>query len=111
MQADLYIRGGTFDQTLLLIDGFKVEDAQTGHHTMNMAIPMDVVERIEIIKGAASRIYGQNAFNGAINIVTKNVTADKRSRKIDRKSNFQSIFSSFKLYYKKRNIRSNREKP
>ena len=83
MQADLYIRGGTFDQTLLLIDGFKVEDAQTGHHTMNMAIPMDVVERIEIIKGAASRIYGQNAFNGAINIVTKNVTGDQRSRKIE----------------------------
>ena len=36
MQADLYIRGGSFDQTLLLIDGIKVEDPQTGHHTMNM---------------------------------------------------------------------------
>ena len=58
IQADLYIRGGTFDQTLLLIDGFKVEDPQTGHHTMNMAIPIDVIERIEIIKGAAARIYG-----------------------------------------------------
>ena len=83
MQADLYIRGGTFDQTLLLIDGFKVEDAQTGHHTMNMAIPIDVIERIEIIKGAASRIYGQNAFNGAINIITKNVKKNQRSRKIE----------------------------
>ena len=72
MQADLYIRGGSFDQTLLLIDGIKVEDPQTGHHTMNMTIPLGVIEKIEIIKGSASRIYGQNAFTGAVNIVTKN---------------------------------------
>ncbi len=72
MQADLYIRGGSFDQTLLLIDGIKVEDAQTGHHTMNMILPIEVIERIEIIKGPAARVFGQNAFTGAINIVTKN---------------------------------------
>ncbi len=71
MQSDLYIRGGSFDQTLLLIDGIKVEDSQTGHHTMNMALPIEVIERIEIIKGPAARIFGQNAFTGAINIITK----------------------------------------
>lgn len=71
MQSDLYIRGGSFDQTLLLIDGIKVEDAQTGHHTMNMALPIEVIKRIEIIKGPAARVFGQNAFTGAINIVTK----------------------------------------
>ena len=71
MQADLYIRGGSFDQTLILIDGIKVEDPQTGHHTMNMALPIEVIERVEIIKGPAARVFGQNAFTGAINIVTK----------------------------------------
>lgn len=79
MQSDLYIRGGGFDQTLVLIDGVKMDDAQTGHHLMNAMISVDNIERIEIIKGPAARIYGQNAFTGAVNIVTKKI--DKNSVK------------------------------
>ena len=83
VQGDLYIRGGGFDQTLLLIDGMKMDDAQTGHHTLNMILPLYLIERIEIIRGPAARIFGQNAFNGAINIITKEVKGEKRTANID----------------------------
>lgn len=82
VQGDLYIRGGGFDQTLLLVDGMKMDDVQTGHHTLNMIIPLFLVERIELIKGPAARIFGQNAFNGAINIITKKVDSETRKTKI-----------------------------
>ena len=77
VQGDLYIRGGGFDQTLLLVDGMKMDDSQTGHHTLNMILPLYLIERIEIIKGPAARIFGHNAFNGAINIVTKDFVAQR----------------------------------
>ena len=79
VQGDLYIRGGGFDQTLLLVDGMKMDDAQTGHHTLNMILPLYLIERVEIIKGPAARVFGQNAFNGAINIVTKDLEGQKRT--------------------------------
>ena len=71
VQADLSIRGGTFEQALILINGIKMIDVQTGHHMMNLPITLEDIERIEILKGPGARVYGQNAFSGAINIITK----------------------------------------
>src|SRR5690606_27280030 len=65
-QADVSIDGGTFEQTLILIDGMKVLDAQTAHNSLNIPIPTVAIERIEIIRGPAARIYGINSLTGAI---------------------------------------------
>ncbi len=71
-QADVSIDGGSFEQTLVLVNGVKVLDAQTAHNALNLPIPTDAIERIEIIRGPAARIYGINSLTGAINIVTRN---------------------------------------
>jgi len=72
VQSDVSLRGGTFEQTLVLINGININDPQTGHHNFNLPIDLESIERIEVLQGPAARIYGPNAFNGAINIITKN---------------------------------------
>ena len=77
VQADVSIRGGSFEQTLILIDGIKLTDPQTGHHNMNLPVSLSQIERIEILKGQGSRIYGANAFSGVINLITKTSSQNK----------------------------------
>ena len=76
-QADVSMRGGTFDQVMILLNGVSVSDAQTGHYAMNIPIPLSVIERIEVLEGAAASLAGGNAFCGAINIVTRQMTNDQ----------------------------------
>jgi iron complex outermembrane receptor protein len=71
IQSDISIRGGSFEQTLVLLNGVKVNDPQTGHHNLDLPIEIKDIERIEILEGPGARIYGANAFSGAINIITK----------------------------------------
>jgi vitamin B12 transporter len=71
IQADVSIRGGSFEQTLFLVDGVKLSDPQTGHHNLNLPVSLDNIERIEVLKGQGSRIFGPNALSGIINIITK----------------------------------------
>jgi len=71
IQADISIRGGSFDQTAILLNGINITDPQTGHHNLNIPISFSQIERIEILEGPAARIYGPSAFSGAINIITK----------------------------------------
>src|SRR5579883_736600 len=70
IQTDISIRGGNFGQTLVLLDGIRLNDAQTGHFDTDIPIPPDAVGRIEVLKGAGSAIYGSDAVGGVINILT-----------------------------------------
>lgn len=70
-QADVSIDGGSFEQTLVLLNGVKLIDAQTAHNMLNIPVPLEAIERIEVLRGPAARVYGINSLTGAINIVTK----------------------------------------
>lgn len=71
VQADISVRGGTFDQVLILLNGVPISDAQTGHNTFSIPVDVSCVKRIEILQGPGTLLYGLNAFSGAINIITK----------------------------------------
>jgi vitamin B12 transporter len=79
MQGDVSTRGGTFEQTLILLNGIKMNDPQTGHHNLNLGVDLENIERIEIIKGPAASRYGLNSFSGVINIVTKKAAKNDAS--------------------------------
>lgn len=71
IQTDISIRGGTFDQLTILLNGININNPQTGHLNLDLPVSVDQIERIEILQGPAARIYGTSAFSGAINIITK----------------------------------------
>lgn len=70
-QADLSIRGAGFEQLLVLVDGVRMSDPQTGHFDLNLTVPLDQVERIEVLRGPASAVYGSDAVGGVVNVVTR----------------------------------------
>lgn len=70
-QADISIRGGTFDQIAVLLNGVNLSNPQTGHYSFDLPVNLSDIERIEVVSGPSSRIFGASAFAGAINIITK----------------------------------------
>lgn len=82
MQADISMRGGSFDQVMVLLNGINVTDPQTGHYGLNLPVDLASVERIEILRGPAARVHGPNAFDGAINFVTKSGSENKVSAQL-----------------------------
>jgi iron complex outermembrane recepter protein len=71
VQTDFAIRGATFGQMLVLVDGVRLNDAQSGHHNGDIPVPLDAVERIEILYGPDSSLLGADAFGGTVNVITR----------------------------------------
>lgn len=74
MQSDISLRGGTFDQVTIMLNGFNISSPQTGHHSADFPLSMQDIERIEVLQGPAARVFGTSAFTGAVNIITKSHT-------------------------------------
>jgi iron complex outermembrane receptor protein len=71
VQTDFSIRGANFGQMLVLVDGVRLNDAQSGHHNGDIPVPLDAVERIEILHGPGSSLFGADAFGGTVNVITR----------------------------------------
>ncbi len=71
VQADLNIRGGSFDQNVVLLNGINITSPQTGHLSLTLPVDIESIQQIEILEGPSSRITGANAFSGAVNFVTR----------------------------------------
>ncbi|MDP9051834.1 MAG: TonB-dependent receptor [Acidobacteriota bacterium] len=70
VQADLAIRGTTFEQSLVLVNGFRVNDPETGHLNLDIPVPLDAITRVDILHGSGSTFYGSDAVGGAVNLLT-----------------------------------------
>ena len=70
VQTDISIRGTTFEQTLILVDGLRVNDPETGHLNFDLALPSEAISRIDVLHGSGSTFYGSDAIGGAVNLIT-----------------------------------------
>ncbi len=70
VQGDLNLRGSTFEQVLVMVNGVRVNNPQTGHHHLDLFVPLAAVDRVEVLYGSGSAVHGPDAFGGAINIIT-----------------------------------------
>lgn len=81
-QSDVSIRGGSYEQTTVLLNGMRLTDPQTGHHQLNLPLaPLDI-DRIEVVKGGASRLFGPGAMDGVVNIIPRVPTASSSTASV-----------------------------
>jgi iron complex outermembrane receptor protein len=69
-QSDLVLRGGSFEQTLVLLNGFRINDAQTSHHNLDLPVPLEAMDSIQVLQGAGSTLHGVDALSGVVDFLT-----------------------------------------
>ncbi len=103
LQTDMSIRGSAFSQVLVLVDGVRINDSQTGHHNADFPVQMQDIERIEVLLGPGSSIYGADAFGGIVNIITRRDADPARASVSVGQDGF--VDGSFSTGFQKGNLR------
>ena len=70
-QSDIVLQGGSFEQTLVLLDGFRINDSQTSHHNLDLPVPLDAIDSIQVLEGAGSTLHGVDALSGVVDFITR----------------------------------------
>jgi outer membrane cobalamin receptor len=70
VQSDLSIRGTSFEQSLILLNGLRIDDPETSHLNLDIPVPLDAISRIDVLHGSGSTFYGSDAIGGAVNLIT-----------------------------------------
>lgn len=70
-QSDIVLQGGSFEQTLVLLNGFRINDSQTAHHDLDLPVPLEAIDSIEVLPGAGSTLHGIDALSGVVDFVTR----------------------------------------
>lgn len=74
VQADLSLRGSTFQQVLVTLDGIPLADPQTAHHNMDLPMPIQALDSIVVIPGPGSALFGPSAFAGVVDLTPRHPT-------------------------------------
>ncbi|MEO8737470.1 MAG: TonB-dependent receptor [Edaphobacter sp.] len=104
VQSDLSIRGTTFEQSLLLLNGLRIDDPETAHLNLDIPVPLDAVSRIEVLHGSGSTFYGSDAIGGAVNLITAEPAASPDGHRFSLTAkagggNYTSTEQSFRADY------------
>lgn len=70
VQGDITLRGGSFEQTLVLLNGLRINDAQTSHHNLDLPVPLTALKTIDVLHGTGSTLYGADALSGVVDFIT-----------------------------------------
>jgi outer membrane cobalamin receptor len=74
--SDISVRGASFEQTLVLLNGLRMDSAETAHFNLDLPVPLGALGSIDVLHGAGSTLYGSDAIGGVVDFTTWKPEAD-----------------------------------
>jgi outer membrane cobalamin receptor len=74
--SDISVGGASFEQTLVLLNGLRMDSAETSHFNLDLPVPLAAVGNIDVLQGAGSTLYGSDAIGGVVDFTTWKPEAD-----------------------------------